>query len=228
MTIFRFALMRSMRKRLTLISLCAVPFAMVLFPPVWVSENGFGFSFYGLVILYAAFLLVRSIMTDRINKITVRIFAAPVTNFQYLFQNLLGFLLLLSIQIVAVLSLGAVLYGWEAAAVCKLMLGYILFAMSSIAFSLAWNSLFRSKEMSDGVFSVIISLMALLGGVFIPVSILPGILQKIGMLFPTYWLSSALLSVRYGYKGQGFWLAAVMLLLFTVIFLLFGSKRRLE
>lgn len=228
MTIFRFALIRSLRKRMTLIALCAVPLAMILIRPLWISENGFGFSFYGIAILYAAFLLVRSIMTDRISGTVVRIFAAPVTAFQYLLQNLLGFLLLLTLQIVLVTSLGAVLYGWGVAAAGQFMLGYILFAATSVAFSLAWNSLFRSKEMSDGVFSVVVSVMALLGGVFIPISMLPDFLQKMGMLFPTYWLSNALLAVQNGYMGQEFWLSVVMLLLFTVAFLLFGSKRRLE
>jgi len=82
--------------------------------------------------------------------------------------------------------------------------------------------------MSDGVFSVVISIMSLLGGVFVPLSLLPGILQKIGMIFPTYWLSTALIEVQNNKNTLKLFLAAGMLILFSVACLIFGSKRRLE
>jgi len=82
--------------------------------------------------------------------------------------------------------------------------------------------------MSDGVFSVIISIMSLLGGIFVPLSIMPEILQKIGMVFPTYWLSVALIEIQNENNNLKLLLAAGMLILFTIACLIFGSKRRLE
>ena len=113
---------------------------MILIPPLWTDAYAIGFSFFGITILYGAFLLVRSIMTDRESRTIVRIFAAPVTTFQYLFQNLLGYLVLLMAQILIFVLIGSLLYGWQASIARKLVLGYGIFAAASIAFSLAWNS----------------------------------------------------------------------------------------
>ncbi len=228
MTIFQFAFIRSMKKKFTLLTLCTIPIIMIFIAPLWETGEGFGYNFYGIIILYTAFLLVRAIMTDRINKITIRIFAAPVTTYQYLFQNLMGFLILIILQIIVIIGIGSIRYRWSLSDTCLLMIIYILFAANAISFSLAWNSLFRSKEMSDGVFSVVISIMSLLGGVFVPLSLLPGILQKIGMIFPTYWLSTALIEVQNNKNTLKLFLAAGMLILFSVACLIFGSKRRLE
>lgn len=228
MTIFQFALIRSMRKKFTLLTLCTIPIIMIFITPLWATGEGFGFNFYGIIILYTAFLLVRAILTDRINKITIRIFAAPVTTLQYLFQNLMGFLMLIILQIIVIISIGSIRYHWELSDTIILASIYILFAANAISFSLAWNSLFRSKEMSDGVFSVVISVMSLLGGVFVPLSYLPGVLQKIGMIFPTYWLSTALIEIQSEKNFLKIFLAAGMLILFSVACLIFGSKRRLE
>lgn len=228
MTIFRFALIRSLRKKSTLITLSGVPLAMIFIRPLWTPENGTGFLFYGMVILFAAFSLVRLIMTDRTTGTVVRIFAAPVTTFQYLSHSLLAFWLMISVQTAAMVAVGAVLYRWEGGIAARLMLSYIVFAATSIAFSLAWNSLFRSKVMSDAVFSIVISFMALLGGIFIPISMLPDLMRKIGMLFPTYWFSNSLLLIQ----GQGsdgeYWRSILIMLLFSTAFLLYGSKRRFE
>lgn len=228
MTIFQFALLRSIRKKFTLLTLCAIPGVMIFASSLWTWGEGVGFNYYGIIILYGAFLLVRAILTDRISKITIRIFAAPVTTLQYLFQNLLGFLLLITIQIIVVITIGSIKYHWDILNTLQIIGFYTLFAANAISFSLAWNSLFRSKEMSDGVFSVIISIMSLLGGIFVPLSIMPEILQKIGMVFPTYWLSVALIEIQNENNNLKLLLAAGMLILFTIACLIFGSKRRLE
>ncbi|KAF0194145.1 MAG: ABC transporter [Bacillota bacterium] len=228
MTIFRFALMRGLRKKSMFAALFAVPLAMIFIRPLWTPENGAGFVFYGMVILFAAFSLVRLIMTDRVSGTIVRIFAAPVTTFQYLSQNLLAYWLILGIQTVVMVAVGAMLYEWGIEMAAQLILCYTVFAVASIALSLAWTSLFRSKVISDAVFSIVVSFMALLGGIFIPLSMLPDILRKIGMLFPTYWFSNSLLGIRDGAASREYWLSLLIMLLLSAASLLYGSKRRLE
>jgi len=227
-TIFQFALIRSLRKKANLAALCAVPLAMIFIRPLWTLENYMGFSFYSLTIMFAAFSLVRSIMTERVTGTVVRIYAAPVTTFRYLSQNLIAFCLLLGVQIVILVAAGTVMYHWEIGTAALLIVCYIVFAVTCITFSLAWYSLFRSREMSDAVFSIVISFMAMLGGIFIPIPLLPELLRKIGMLFPTYWLSNALLSIQLREFGMDYWLSVIIMLLFSAAFLLYGSRRRME
>ncbi len=228
MTIFRFALIRSLRKKSTLVSLVVTPPAMIFLRPLWVVDDGIGFSFYGLLLMIAAFSLVRLVMADRVAGTAVRIFAAPVTTLRYLSQNLLAFLLILGAQTGLMIIAGVALYRWEAGMASLLALSYIVFTASAIAFSLAWNSLFRSKATADGIFSLVASFMALLGGIFIPISIMPEILQKIGMIFPTYWLSNSLLFLQSRGSDGEYWFSILIMFLFSTAFLLYGSKRRLE
>lgn len=228
MTIFHFALLRSLRRKSTLLILVILPTAMILIPPLWTTGNAAGLSLFGMTILFGAFMLVRSIMTDRETRTIVRIFAAPVTTFQYLFQNLLGYLLILMVQILLFVSVGSLLYQWEAPLAGTLVLGYGFFAAASVGLSLAWNCLFTSKMISEVVFYITISAMAILGGVYIPISMLPDMLQKIGMLFPLYWLSGILTEATGTRTPFGIWSSVAMLALFTAAFLIFGSKRRME
>lgn len=228
MTIFKFYLIRSARKRMTLLAFIVLPFIILFLRPLWNAEDALGFSFYSLAILSGAFILVRSTMTDRESGVIVRIFAAPVTTLTYLSQSLLAYMLLMILQIVMFVGIGMALYGWDAYMSAMRLLGYILFASTSISLSLAWNSLFRSQAMSGGVFSILASFMAILGGVFVPLPLLPDVMQKIGMLFPTYWISSILMGIAGGQPSFDIWTSSGILMMFTAVFLIFGSKRRLE
>lgn len=228
MTIFYFTLIRSLKSTSTLITIILIPLIMILIKPLWYLEHNTGFNFYGIVILYGGFSLVRSIMSDRVTGTVTRILVAPITGFQYLFQSLLAYLLLQALQILLITGLGTFLYDWNFALSLKLFICYTIFAATAISFSLAWNSLFRSKLMSETVFTIIIALMALLGGVYFPIDMFPESLKKIAMIIPNYWLSNALLSLQ---KGQGFsnyLLSIAVLILFTIAYLIFGSKKRLE
>ena len=82
--------------------------------------------------------------------------------------------------------------------------------------------------MSDAVFSIVISFMSILGGIFIPINLLPEVLKRLGMIFPTYWLSNALISINENKDLQNYLLSIGILILFTVLYTTFGSKRRLE
>lgn len=228
MTIFRFALLRSLRQKATLALLCITPLAMIFIEQLWSPDNGMGFLFYGLVVMFAAFSLVRLTMTDRVSGTIVRILAAPVTTVRYLSQNLLAFWLILNVPTLLMIGVGSVGYGWSPERTARLLLCYLVFSAAAITLSLAWNSMFRSKIMADTIFSVVVSFMALLGGIFIPLSMLPDILRKIGMATPLYWFTNAILRLQGQEEADGYWISIIIMLLFSVAFLLYGSKRRLE
>lgn len=228
MTFFCFALLRSLRKKNTMVLSTVLPLILIFIRPIWQSDEIDGFALYGMFLLFAAFSHVRQIMNDRVTGTAVRIFAAPITTFQYLSQSLLAFWLILSLQSLAFILIGAFLYNWSVLTGLRLIISYTIFSAAGISFSLAWNSLFRSKVMSDAVFSIVVSFMALLGGIFMPIEILPDPLRYVGMLFPTYWLSNSLSRIDEATNNGTYWVSILILLLFSTIFLLFGSKRRLE
>lgn len=227
MTIFRYALLRNLRRKWTLLVLCIAPVCLMFLSPLWEAGSFVGLSLYSMMILLAAFFLVQPIMEDRITGTAVRIFAAPITTFKYLFQNLLAALVLLVVQIVVVLGSRLVWQGWDLSLTGRALLGYAVFAGAALALCLAWNSLFRNKALSDAAFSIVMSVMALFGGVFVPITMLKGVMQKLAMLMPPYWLANALFNLD-GSSSYAYWFSLGILLLFAAVFLIFGSKRRLE
>ncbi|MDV4150214.1 ABC transporter permease [Clostridium sp. AL.422] len=228
MTIFYYTFIRVLRNKQTFFIITLIPIIMIFIPMLWREKSLLGPTLYGIVILYGAFLLAKSIMSDRVNGTIIRIFSAPIKTYEYLTQTLLAYSLLLTVQIGLIIIIGKLLYNWELILALKLFLCYTVFATTSIGFSIAWNSLFRSKIMSDAVFSVVISLMSILGGIFVPINLLPDVFKRVGMIFPTYWLSNALISLNQNNDLQNYLLSIAILMLFTVLYTIFGSKRRLE
>jgi len=228
MTIFYYTVIRVLRNKQTFFVITLIPLIMIFIPMLWREKSLLGPTLYGVVILYGSFSLAKSIMTDRVNGTVIRIFSAPVKTSKYLAQTLLAYSILLTFQISLIIIVGKLLYNWDFILALQLFLCYTVFATTSIGFSLAWNSLFRSKIMSDAVFSVVISLMSILGGIFIPINLLPDFFKRLGMIFPTYWLSNALISINENKDLQNYLLSIWILILFAVLYTIFGSKRRLE
>ncbi len=224
MTLFKHVLKRSFAQPINILVIFILPL-VVLFIPA--EGGGFpnGLSIYGLINLFSAFLLSRPIIEDRSSRIIIRISSTPISYFYYLGSHLLAFLLILTVQNI-VFTLGIYLYWGEVVFNYGLIfILYFLFSIMTIAFSLCWNSLFKSYNISFALFSGLGSLMCLISGVTIPLQIYPESIRNKIMVLPTYWLPSGLEAV-YNDKIIGVLMAYVVLLVYSGVLLLLGSKRR--
>ncbi|WP_130860671.1 ABC transporter permease [Gracilibacillus phocaeensis] len=227
MTIFFFAIKRCFRDIMNIVLLCVLPIIVILMPDGKWTLLPIGFQLYGTVLFFAAAKLVSIIMEDRIKGILVRIGVSPVTHFQYLWQNLLAYSLVLVIQVVIVM-VGGLLYGHDLVQPFLLFVIYTLFAITAIGFSLAWFSLFRQKETAFVILVGLIMLMSMASGMMWPIDLMPEFMQRLVMLLPTYWLVKSLQIVASQADVVELVVPLVMLLMFTVAFLVIGSKRRLS
>ncbi|NLA98256.1 MAG: ABC transporter permease, partial [Spirochaetales bacterium] len=89
MTIFMFALQQNLKQKISLLLLLVLPLVL-LFIPSMSGSLPMGFSLFGLLNLYSAFLLTRPVVEDRMQKIVVRIAASPVSHGYYLASHLLA------------------------------------------------------------------------------------------------------------------------------------------
>jgi ABC-2 type transport system permease protein len=230
MTILRFALKRAFRSPANILLLCAVPAGVVFLPAV--GGQGWslpiGFHIYGMVIMSVAFLMVRSIVEDRFSGALARISAAPVSYLRYLSENLLAYGLLLLIQNALVVGLGVLVHGSRIPSPFLLLAAYFFFSMTSISFALAWCSLFGRRDVAYGTFFSVIMIASMLGGFYWPIEIMPGIMRKMAPAVPPYWMMEAARTLQAGGPPSRFALSLAVMLLFTVAFLLVGSRRRME
>lgn len=224
MTIFLFALQQNLKQRISLLLLLVLPLILLSIP----SMNGslpMGFSLFGLLNLYTAFLMSRPVVEDRMQKIVVRIAASPVSHGFYLASHLLASLLLLSVQCLIFVIAALIFYGPDRTNYLILFLLYFSYSAMVLSLALAWNSMFRSYTTSFALFSGIGSIMCLVSGLSFPLSLLPQSVQTMVRILPTYYLAQALAMLD-AQSGSGILLSAVVLWIFAGIFLLIGSKRR--
>ncbi|MDD3058276.1 MAG: ABC transporter permease [Spirochaetales bacterium] len=224
MTIFLFALQQNLKQRISLLLLLVLPLVL-LFIPSMTGSLPMGFSLFGLLNLYSAFLLTRPIVEDRMQKIVVRIAASPISHAYYLSSHLLASLLLLAVQCLVFVVASILYFGPHVTNYLVLFLLYVSYSAMVLSLSLAWNSMFRSYNTSFALFSGIGSIMCLVSGLSFPLSLLPQSVQTMVRILPTYYLANGLLMLG-KQSGSGVLLSAVVLWVFTGIFLLIGSKRR--
>jgi len=224
MILFKHALRRSFSQPINIIVILILPIASLFIP-----AQGYGFpsglSIYGLVNLFSAFLLCRPIVEDRINKITTRISSTPTSYSTYLSAHLLAYMLILTVQNI-IFTLGIYIF-WKNVVFnySYIFLLYFVFNIMTISLSLCWNSLFRSYSLSFGLFSGIGSVMCLISGISIPLHIFPDNIKNFILILPTYWLPYGL-DALYNDKISSVLIAYIVLLVYSGIFLLIGSKRR--
>lgn len=224
MILFKHALKRSFSQPVNIIVILLLPIAALFIP-----NFGYGFpnglNIYGMINLFSAFLLCKPIVEDRINKVVIRISSTPTSYSTYLGAHLLAYMLILTIQNI-IFTLGVYLlwrdivfnYGF-------IFCLYFLFNMMTISLSLCWNSLFRSYSLSFGLFSGIGSIMCLISGISMPLHIFPDKIKSFILILPTYWLPYGL-DLLYNDKIGSVFIPYVILLIYSGIFLLIGSKRR--
>ena len=231
MTVFKYAMRRGFTSPASLILNCAMPLILIIWNGNIDPETGgiFGTAIFmtAMMIMFGAFMMARSIQLDKLDGTIVRILAGPVTMRSYLVQNFFSAMIPMTVLSAIIAAVGVLLHSWEISFAVGLALCYALLAATSIGLSFVWSCLFKDKEASVAVFSVLITLMATLGGLMIPISIMPDMMRRIGMVFPAHWAARGVyVLASHGMNGE-YWLSLLAMFLFTVAFLLYGGKRRL-
>ena len=224
MTVFQFALKRSLKQLTNIIFLCGIPLLAIFLPTSEFFPLPVGYHFYGILLFFTSAKLVSVMMEDRVAGILLRIGVSPVTHLQYLWQNLLAYTLLLMLQSIIVI-VGGLIYGHNLIAPGLLFLIYVVFTITAISFSLAWFALFRQKETAMTIMFGLVMLMFMAGGLFYPAELMPEMMQRIVVVLPTYWLAEAQWSLANTGQFQDLVIPLIVLVLFSTVFLLTGSRR---
>lgn len=229
MTIFKFALLKSVKNPFTLLFNCALPLALILVPPLWADGTQAGFMLMVLAVWLGAFKISQGVLSDRQEGTIVRIMAAPVTMFGYLAQSLLAFMVPLSVQVALFSAIGWALHGWGPAFALLAAGAYLAFTVSAVALGFAWSCLFKHMETSQAAFTAVITFSAALSGVFVPLSMLPLPLQYLGAPMPSFWAVRGInAALETGAFGLQYAAAVAAMLAIAALCLAFGAKRGLR
>lgn len=228
MTIFNFALKRSLGGKLDIFMLLLLPVVTVFISVETWLPIPFGFQLYGLLLLFMASKICKIMMIDRESRVVLRIQASPISHLRYLSENLLAYTLILTVINAVVVGLGVIYYGSGLLEPVKLFIIFNVFSVTSIGISIAWYALFHHTESAYSILSGLFMAMAMLGGMFWPYDIMPEVVQRVIQILPTYWYSVGLRQILLEGGGGNLYFTLGVLLLFGFAFILLGSRRRLS
>lgn len=230
LTIYKGAMRRGIMTPFSMIINCAVPLGLILFAHgASFGEGDVGRVFFiiAMAMMWGAFTLAKAIQQDRSNGTIYRILTGPVTMGDYLVQNFFAALTPLAVLSVLVGAISFLLHDWSITVALGLTLCYIFLAATSIGLSFAWSCIFKNGEASTVAISMLLTVLATIGGLIIPLGFLPDFLYYLGALTPAHWASRAIEEVlAYGFSNT-YWMSLGAMALFAFVFIMYGSKRRM-
>lgn len=158
-------------------------------------------SFIGILIFFMFTISsfgTKSISEDRKNNVYARVFMAPIKAWQYYLANIMTCIVSLVIQIAV--SLVALKYIMKFELGINLWeLAVILFSVGVLAIVLELFVMSITKDDSSMLSSIIVLVMAMLGGCFVPMELFPSYVNKISMFMPTRWAMQAITDLQQGF-----------------------------
>lgn len=180
-----------------------------------VTSPGTGLLLYGIIILYASFLLTRRLSADREAGMASRVASTPLSSWRYLLEHLASFSTILIIQNILFVIAYHLIYPEGLIEPVLITLVLMIFSILSVGLMLLISELFRSLFTLMVASTVIIMLTSILGGLFVPIDLLPSTLARIAMITPTYWLTKTLDAF---YAQVDYGLEVGTLIIFATIF----------
>lgn len=151
-----------------------------------------------MILLYASMTGFWSIRGDIEQKTASRTVCAPVKRYELLTGKVLGCIIVTLVQgLVVILFSGLILkayWGENPVTITLLLLSYSVMAVS-IGVGLAY--LFKNSGAANGILNTIIPIFVLLGGGYVPLSVMGSSFAKLSSISPVKWVNSALFRVIY-------------------------------
>ncbi|SDY33013.1 ABC transporter permease [Tindallia californiensis] len=187
----------------------------------------FSMGILGMNMLFLSVYSSIYLLNDRENKTFYRVQISPLPQWNYMLQNILGFLIIMLIQMSGVFFIASfVLDLYLGVNVSALFVVMSVFAVVCVAFGVAVGSLSKNKRQAGATASMLITPMAMLGGMLWPKEIMPEILQHVSLFLPTTWLMDAVTHVVInGRILDVVWELFILFLFSTTLFLL-GNWRK--
>ncbi len=190
------------------------------------SIISFWFGMYGMVALYTALFVVRTLLDDKRYGMPDRLGVLPQKPRTILIQGALAAFLATEITTVLLLvvvqtQLGAVPNPFH------LFMLLSLYNLFSVGFVLALTTLARDMGGISIILTMFGTIFAMLGGLFWPLSFVPEFMQRLAYLSPGYWLSRGLAEIE-NISFTGYGMSMLFLFGFTVVAILLGGWRRIQ
>ncbi|MDQ0148605.1 ABC transporter permease [Eubacterium multiforme] len=179
--------------------------------------SGMFVGFLVMFMFFRALFGAGKIMDDKKCRVYTRIFTAPIKTYEYYLGNVLASLISIVLQIILTL-IGVYLFTNVNFGMSYIQLFFVLLLISIFAVSLGTFCISVSKtDQEVSILSnILIMILVMLGGCFVPVYIFPSALDKISKLLPTRWAMDMIFSLQDGMSIGSLYRNIIIILLYSL------------
>lgn len=145
-----------------------------------------------------------------------RVRQAPVGRSSYIIANFLTAALFLAVNLLSLFLVAAFLFRVETSLAMYLLWFY--YGLIWIVFGIFLSLVVKSRAVYASVVPIVTTVLAMLGGSFWPLWLMPPFMQKLAMITPHYWANDAMMILQ---KGQSLLAQRTDLLALTGFLMLF-------
>jgi ABC-2 type transport system permease protein len=147
-------------------------------------------------LLFALSAAATALFYERDHGIFHRIMAGPVSRAQVLWSKFIYGVSIGMVQLIVLFLAGRILYGIDVENHFGMLLLMCMFAAAACtAFGMLVASVSSSPEAASGLATFVILLMCAVGGAWIPVSMMPQVMQQVSKLTIVYWAMEGFVQV---------------------------------
>ncbi len=177
--------------------------------------------------IFAMFFMVISLGGNIVNERTSgsfqRLKTLPTSFGVVLTSKVVVFVVVALLQLTLIFSLGKFLFpvmGLPTLVLPSNIIGFILISilcsLSAVSFALLIGTYTKSQVQANGIGAVLVIIFAAIGGVWVPLFIMPDYMQTIGSFSPLYWCLEGFYIL---FLEKGDWMALLPVITFLVIFI---------
>lgn len=182
--------------------------------------------FAGFIVM---FMLIRGMVTssrvfmEKKENVYNRIFMAPVKTYEYYLADAIsGYVIVLIQVILGVLGIKLLKinmgFGY-----LELIIILSIFGLVSISLGILCRSFSKNHNEASNIFNFFHMIFIMIGGAFVPLDIMPPIIEKISYFTPVRWVIEAIISMQQGASLVEIYKYLAIILLFAVTFFIIGT-----
>lgn len=166
--------------------------------PVQQYVPGMGIMF---VLMIGGIGVSTRIVTERKTGTFKRNLLAPIGKLSFLGGELLSGFIIGCMQVVVFFGVGRIVFGLEIGNILLVALISAFVILMGVGFGLLISTFARSVDAASGAVQAFVFPAAALGGLWFPIEIMPGFMQSVAKVFPTYHAMNAFQDVIVREKG---------------------------
>lgn len=168
---------------------------------------------------------IRLILEDKNGKTFMRTFCAPLKSYEMVLGSLIANFLLGLFQIAMFLILTQFVLRIDLlASMLDIFILLCAYLVASIGLDICLVGFIKSDKLYNAINSQLTTVICMLGGCFIPLSMLPAALQKSANFIPQKWIMDGFEQLTGGASLYDIRINLLILLLFGLVFFTFGVK----